>query len=141
MTAYSSPYIADSDFTDRLVLNFLDADDDRSEKWYELTDKEIVMIAESLNVDPDDIDIPVHPAILKYAVAYFGKMCCFDNIGTNNPETAQDEKYKFKYDIYANECKDLRSQITPKMFTYLDAPEGELHSEDYTDIGIPLIRT
>lgn len=135
----TSDYIADADITDKVVLGFLTVDDDRLETWCEEVDSEIRNMAEAAGVDKDDIDDPPHNMIVKYAVACFCLYVCRDNIGSNNVDTMQDEKYRVKYDIYNGICNSLKGQLSKGMFHDSDG-DGELEASDYAGGFLPMFR-
>lgn len=123
-------YISEADITDKVVKQFVSAGDERVGVWMTRTDDEVDHIGESMDIDPSDFiwagdddaaTTLMHPKILEYARAYFCWMVCRDNIGANSVQPALDEVYVVKKKLYEDDMKDLRSQLTPAMFTLGDA--------------------
>ena len=80
-------------------------------------DAEVNDIAQKLGIrDTEDIAVPVHYKIKRYAVVFVLMRLAQDKIGTNQPDTAI-EKYKDLYAMYRQELKDLYPQITYEMIT------------------------
>lgn len=122
-------YIADTDITDKIVREFVTKADERVGVWMDRVDDEIDHIGESMDIDPSDFiwsgdddsaSTTMHPKILEYARAYFCWQVCRDNIGANSVSPSQDELYIVKKKLYEDEMKDLRTQLTPAMFTLGD---------------------
>jgi len=108
------------------MSNYIQVDDIKSNivQGFELqpylyeTDEEVRDAAERLGViDPDDIHIPLHYKIKRYAVVYTLMRLCQDKMGTNNVEMPEMEKYAVQYGMYNKELEQLRGQLSIEMFT------------------------
>lgn len=108
------------------MSNYIQVDDIKSniaqgfelQPYLDETDEEVRDIAERLGVrDADDIKVPLHYKIKRYAVVYTLMRLCQDKTGTNNVEMPEYEKYLVQYQMYRKELEELRSQISIEMVT------------------------
>lgn len=115
-------YIATTDITDSVISAF--NSDTRTTTWLAEVDGEIDGLAESLDVDEDDIyTTTLHPMVKQLCKALYGKFVCRDNMGVNNLDTTENDKYMVKYQMYSDEVQRLRGLVTAEMLTDTD---GEL---------------
>jgi hypothetical protein len=110
-------YVLSSTILDSVLKRFIDTSDSRVSTWLSRADAEIENVAQILGVNTDDFITPLHPKILEYGRAVFGMLVCLDNIGINNIDSPEEEKYRVKYTIYKDLSNELKSQITYEMFT------------------------
>jgi len=130
--AYS--YITSSDITDTVARKFVETQDLRVSVWLDRANSEVEALATSHDVSVSSIVVsPVHPMIQDFARSVFCETCFLDQIGTNNPEIPDDEKYLRKYDIYKDRIYQLRIGITPEMF---DTTQGSLTASDVAGGGV-----
>jgi len=108
------------------MSNYIQVDDIRSniaqgfelQPYLDETDEEIRDMAERLGVrNSEDIEIPLHYKIKRYAVVYTLLRLCQDKMGTNNVEMPEMEKYAVQYGMYNKELEQLRGQISVEMIT------------------------
>ena len=115
-------YIAAEDITDSVAKKFVETQDLRVSTWVDRANAEVESLAVSHDVQPADIETdPVHPMVLDFARAVFCEACFLDNLGTNNTEIPDDEKYMRKYQLYKDRIYTLRISITPEMFSLAQA--------------------
>lgn len=107
-----STYIQVDDIKSNIVQGF------ELQPYLDETDEEVRDAAERLGVrDPDDISLPLHYKIKRYAVVYTLMRLCQDKMGTNNVEMPEMEKYAVQYGMYNKELEQLRGQMSYEMFT------------------------
>lgn len=106
--------------TDALALKFVEANDSRLDSWLTKVDNDINYKAMEYGLLTTQILLPLHPRIREYAEAYLCFMIFRDNIGVNNVETAQDEKYRVKYEEYKIELERTRKLLTRDIFWLTD---------------------
>jgi hypothetical protein len=106
-------YIAAGDVTDK-VLNQFDLSSYITESDSELDD-----LAEELGVrDATDIeDSPLHYKAKRFLIAFVCMRVAQDNMGVNNVEVPEVEKYVIKYNVYRKEYSKLKGEITAPMLT------------------------
>jgi hypothetical protein len=116
--AITTPYSSTANITDSVISAFVSASDSRLSLWRTECDNEIKSLCEQRGVEITTFEAldTVDSKIQEYWRATFARIVCRDNIGVNNVDVAQDEKYRVKYDIYRDECDRLRRQVTPEMF-------------------------
>jgi hypothetical protein len=102
--------------TDALALKFVDATDSRLDSWLTKVDNDINYKAMEYGLMTSQILLPLHPRIREYAEAYLCYMIFRDNIGVNNVETSQDEKYRVKFEEYRSELERTRKLLTRDIF-------------------------
>jgi len=106
-------YISASDLTDKVINSFPSAT--RTAK-ITLSTTALNDLAATKGVDSDSIETdPVHYLVKQWCIAWVGMEICFDHMGTNNNEFAEQEKYRIKYREYRERVNDLTSQITPQV--------------------------
>lgn len=85
--------------------------------YLEEADNEIFALAQRLGVmDSEDIYLPLHYTIKKWAIAYLCMRIAEDKIGVNNTDLPETEKYMIKFNLYKDKYNALRNQITYEMF-------------------------
>ena len=105
-------YITVNDIKSNIVQGF------EIQDYIDETDEEVRDAAERLGVrDADDISLPLHYKIKRYAVVYTLMRLCQDKMGTNNVEMPEMEKYAVQYGMYNKELEQLRGQMSLEMFT------------------------
>ena len=116
--ALTTPYALTSQITDSVISVFVAAADSRLSLWRTECDNEIESLCEQRGVPVDTFKATdtVNSKIQEYWRAKFALIVCRDNIGVNNVDVSQDEKYRVKYDIYKDVSDELRRQITQEMF-------------------------
>jgi hypothetical protein len=130
--AYS--YISSTDITDTVAKKFVETQDLRVSTWVDRANAEVEALAISHDVASTDIIVsPVHPMILDFARSVFCENCFLDQIGTNNTDIPDEEKYLRKYNLYRDRIYTLRTTITHEMF---DTTQGSLTASDVAGGGI-----
>ncbi len=82
------------------------------------SDAAVVDLAEKWDVESTDIETdPVHYIIKKWAAAWVCRELALDAMGKNNPDIADIEKYKIKYDIYKGLTAEYEAQINYEVLT------------------------
>jgi hypothetical protein len=118
--SFTTPYGLTAEITDKVVASFVTASDSRLAYWRTECDTEVESVCEQRGVSVDTFKggdaTEAHAKVQEYWRACFCRCVCRDNIGANNVETAEDEKYRIKYDIYRTVCAELRTQLTQEMF-------------------------
>jgi len=83
-----------------------------------LSDDAVEDMAKSKGVDVASIDDdPVHHLVNEWAIAWVGRQMCFDNIGVNNTEVPEIDKYTIKWTAYKKILQDVEGQISTKVLT------------------------
>jgi hypothetical protein len=127
-------YINSTDITDTIAKKFVDNQDLRVSVWLSRANSEIEALALSHDVYPSSIiTSPLNPVIADYGRSVFCRDCFLDNIGTNNVETPENEKYLMKFKLYSERVMELSQQITPEMF---DTTASSLSAASVTGGGI-----
>lgn len=107
-----STYISVDDIKSNIIQGF------EIQPYLYETDEEILDAAERVGVyDADDIALPLHYKIKRYAVVYTLMRLCQDKMGTNHVEMPEMEKYAVQYGMYNKELEQLRGQLSIEMFT------------------------
>lgn len=117
--SFTTPYGLTSEITDKVIAAFVTASDSRLSLWRTECDNEIDSICEQRGVSVDSFlasGTEAHSKVQEYWRAYFCMIVCRDNIGSNNVDTAADEKYRIKYDIYRDVVDSVRGQLTQEAF-------------------------
>ena len=115
-------YIAATDITDTVARKFVETQDLRVSAWIDRANAEVEALAISHDITAAYIITnPVHPMVLDFARAVFCEACFLDQIGTNNTDIPDEEKYYRKYQLYRDRLYTLRTQITPEMFNLAQA--------------------
>jgi hypothetical protein len=82
------------------------------------SDAAVVDLAERNGVESTDIEVsPVHYILKKWAAAWVCRELALDAMGKNNPDIADIEKYKIKYDIYAKLTAEYEAQVNIAVLT------------------------
>ena len=125
--AITTPYALTAEITDSVIAAFVTAADARLSLWRTECDNEIKSLCEirGVSITSFELEDAVHSKIQEYWRARFALAVCRDNIGVNNNDVAQDEKYRVKYDLYKDVCDSLRREITPEMF-YNDTDSADI---------------
>ena len=107
-------YIDADDITDKVISDTFDLTDYLAESTEAVND-----LAERRGVrDSDNIETdPVHFKVKRYAIEYVIMRVCQDNIGVNNVESIDFEKYSVKYTIAKQMVKQLDTEISIEMLT------------------------
>ncbi len=130
--AYS--YITSTDITDTVAKKFVETQDLRVSTWLDRANAEVEALAISHDVASTSIIVsPVHPMVLDFARSVFCENCFLDQIGTNNTDISDEEKYLRKYNLYRDRIYQLRVGITPEMF---DTTQGSLTASDVAGGGV-----
>jgi hypothetical protein len=114
-------YIERADISDEVVKQFITADEDSLDAYFTETDDYLEDIAETLQVNADDIDVDsggqVKSYIVKrFCIVFLCMRVCQDKAGKNNVEVSPDmDKYSYKYAIYTKELAELTKSLTPEV--------------------------
>jgi hypothetical protein len=110
-----------TDITDqtikKLTDQYLTSRPDLSNNYYDLTATEFISFINSFGVDvtsmnnQDRTTRPVHYLVTQWLINCFCKRVSQDIIGFNNDDMLND-KWKYKYNIYKDELKNLASKMT-----------------------------
>jgi hypothetical protein len=112
-------FIAPTDITDSIVMQFIAKNDSRLQIWFNLVDSELQSLAQDRGLPSNSITVPLaHAKVKEYAVDYFCYLVFRDNFGTNNVAVSDQEKHKIKLDWYANACQKMRPTLTREMFLW-----------------------
>jgi hypothetical protein len=126
-------YIADSDITDKLALQF----ESSFSTYHSLVDNQINDIAEQLGItNSDDIDTDDDGYISswyvkQYAVMWFCQRLFLDKMGMNNIDLAQEEKYRVKHEYYFKQAENKEKYITLEMLTNNVDESGDRSSQSH----------
>jgi len=123
--AYITPATDVSDVDVRQIITALTAtSDSRLTLWSGDVDAELVSMAYGFGLDDDSITTPVNAIVKRYLVAYYCYIVFRDIMGASNTDDMAREKYKQKFEIYANECMRLRGAVTKNMIYYGNADDS-----------------
>lgn len=111
-----SGFLATTDITDSIALDFINANDTRVDGWLEMVDGEILSIAQELDADIQAIVMPLHKKILEFAKCYYCLVNFQDTFGRNDVMQGGDETIMKKLEFYIARCNQLRPQLTKEMF-------------------------
>lgn len=130
-----------TDITDKMVKDFITANDARLTYWLSKVDNEIDLMARRYNLQPSEVygagaGEAYHPKIVELGAALFGKYCCWDNRYVNAVEGIED-KYSKSYFEYAALVDALKGELTKDMFR---DEESLVDGEETIGYGTILIR-
>jgi hypothetical protein len=106
------------------AMSDLDTPDPRLDIWLADTDSELEAMAFGYGLDGESISTPINKIVKRYLVAYYCYIVFRDMMGASNTDDMAHEKYKQKFDIYANECNRLRQACTKDMIFSGDDDEA-----------------
>jgi hypothetical protein len=125
-------YITTADITDSVALAFIANSDSRVAAWITNVDNEIKRLALTQGLTEGEIFTPLNSIVKEYAVNYFCLLVFKDNIGSNNIDVPDDEKYVKKYNLYVSECSRLRPLCTKAL---LSMDEDSVEASEMTGVS------
>lgn len=132
-------YIASTDITDLVVKAFITASDTRVTTWLTRTDEELVYQAGRCGVTSDDFAASaanLHPKVKEYARAYYGAICCEDNVRHANIENQEADKYAAHAKFLRELLDKLAQGLTQSMFVYDGSTDSDLIEDSLVGGGV-----
>lgn len=124
-TETAATVVQQSDCTDKVALKFVTAGETRLEKWLTSVDTELMSLVYEAGLTESDVDMPLNPIVREYLIAYLQYLIFRDNVGSTNTDTPEQEVYRVKLNISAEDCERMRGRCTKAVLQYEDNDDIE----------------